>query len=901
TLYIEGDEALEYVIDYSVMTVRLNEPLKPGETCKIRAKFRTKLPSGRIGIRLAYSRGQYKGAYWYPTICCYDRELGWVNNQHLAWGEPYNDFGTYDVSLTLPPQFIVAATGELTNREEVLPDTLRQALDIANFRNANPPDLSYLYEGSPKTWKFHAENVNDFTFAADPEFCIDETEYDGIKIYAYILRRNTEAWYDAAETGRKGIQLFSELFGKYPYPQMSITDSHSGMEYPMLVMCSGRSPSYSLLFWHEIGHNYFMGAVGSNQTDRAFLDEGFTTWLEITAMEHYLGREGNVRRGDYGGPFNWFADKFHPLDEDRVYRGFRPFMHPSIQGYTLPMPLNADSAPEWLIYRASSYYKPVCMFFAMRYMMGEELHRSCIADYFVKWKFKHPYERDFFQSCEETTGMELTWFFEQWVYTDKKLDYALCPPQLIGKDEEGYRYILNVERKGEMLTPLRLHLKLKDDSIRDYWIPLNDNPPPDESYFLLPKWDQLRSPFEEYTAEVILPAKIESLEIDPESLLADLNPLNNRWPHPKIKVDWMVDRKVTPVDAYHLQHRPSINYNETDGVELGWRLDGSYLDYKYKFSLSGDIGTLNGSPDFKFYYATPIDAISPHSFINFNLFTCDGLNGGRAFLSLRRKPFYAGETLSLFRFGWEQMREFDSAYSKFPQTWSKGIDNTIFINGWHKFLSGRRAVIDFSLHTSLFTDDFRYSRWEMNLKDDLPLLAGFRLKTHLSAGMIDGDKVPLQREFYASGWDPIIGRAPSMIPVEGLIPSDNFTRLFTQTRAGAAALALEDPRFSSDTHAAFAAELLLPMNLRKRVWIPFYGSLNMALTPSVFSGVNLAVDNPEENEDIYWNFGPGINLTGIPGGEFKLLFPIYLNPALSGEDRLEFRWIIAFVPQSLFM
>jgi hypothetical protein len=339
----------------------------------------------------------------------------------------------------------------------------------------------------------------------------------------YPRWEHARAWSDAAETGRRGMQFFCENFGGFAYPQISITDSWGGMEYPMLIMCSGQSPDYYLLFWHEMAHNYFMGAVASNQTDRAFLDEGFTTFLEIAAMEYYLGREDNLVIRD-----NWIKKRFYPHEEDRIYRGFRPYLDPAIRGYTLPMLVNADSAPEWLIYRASSYYKPVSMLFALEYILGREKLFSCIKNYYEEWKYRHPYEGDMFASFEKTSGKELTYFFQEWVYTDKKLDYAVKRPEMISNSGGIYHYRIQIERNGETIIPLRLLVKLEDGEDIDYWVPLNDDPPPSDKFIVLPLWDQLRIPGGEYSQEITVPGKIKELDLDKESLLADTAPWNNR-------------------------------------------------------------------------------------------------------------------------------------------------------------------------------------------------------------------------------------------------------------------------------------------------------------------------------------------------------------------------------------
>ncbi|NQS98586.1 MAG: hypothetical protein HQ591_09035 [candidate division Zixibacteria bacterium] len=660
------------------------------------------------------------------------------------------------------------------------------------------------------------------------------------------------------------------------------------MEYPMLVMCSGYSPRYYLLFWHEIGHNYFMGAVSTNQTDRAFLDEGFTTFLEIAAMEHFLGREDNLRikRG-------WYREYFYAYEEDRIYRGFRPYMDPALQGYTLPMPMNADCAPEWLIYRASSYYKPVCMLFALEYILGKRLLYDCIRGYYGDWKFKHPYERDMFESFERASRGELTWFFEQWVYTDKKLDYAVSRPQLLSRDEGEYRYRLKLERVGEMVMPIRVQAALEDGTVRNYWIPLNDNPPPDGEYEVLPVWDQLRDPYRIYTAEIILPARIKSLDIDPESLLADLNPLNNRWPFPKIQFDWLVEENSPPVNAYQIRQRPGLGYNIIDGAEVGWKFKGSYLEYRHNVDLSVNFGLLNFRPDWSAGYHTPISKLSPQSFIGFSAFDRDGFQGGGLALWWRDKPFYRGEPVGGVKFAFQHRRHYSDDYPPFPAVWEKGVDNSLVFSFWREFFA-RGSRLEFKLRASVFCDDFSYSQMEWSLTQPVGIGRGFDLKLGLFAGLVKGDEIPSQRLLYPSGWEPEIDRGYEYWGVRSLVPSGEAEHFLTRSMPGI--YGLYGNRIGEKSYAALSSEMAIPPKFGWRFWLPFLGDIRIAVQPVLFANFALGMENQSIEKDYIWEAGPGIKLSGIPGGDFHIAFPLWIDPALPGEDNYDFRWVLAFVP-----
>ena len=887
----EFNDNLETEIDYSIARVNLKNPLNPGESRRFQFDFTTRLPSPDLAYRFAFINGSFKAAHWYPQACVYDRVLGWVNNQYIGWGENYGETGRYDVSITAPSEYIIAASGVLQNPEQVLPDTLREILDRKNFIDgAEKPSLDFMKGGS-KTWRFVGENICDFAFNADKNYCLDEADYDGIKVIAYIHRENADEWHDAAEIGRNGIQFYSETFGRYAYPQMSITDSWGGMEFPMLVMCSGYSPEYYLLFWHEIAHNYFMGAVASNQTDRAFLDEGFTTFMELAAMENFLGREDNLNRKD-----TWYKQKFYPFDEDRLHRGFRPYMLPAIQGYTKPMPMNADSESQWWIYRASSYYKPVCMLFSLEYMLGRDEMLKCIREYYEHWQFKHPYETDMINSFEETSGKELTYILEQWIYTDKKLDYAVLKPKFIDISADYYKYRIKVKRIGELKMPIGVHVTLDDGTMVKYWLPVNDNPAP-PGYIGLEVWDQFRNPDPVYTFEAELSTKIRYIDLDPESLLADLNPMNNRYPFPKIQSDWLVEKNFPPVDAYQIRDMPLLGFNNVDGLKLGWRSKGGYLDYLECYDFSLKFGLLDFTPDVSFEYDTPLKSISPQARIKFDAFDRNGYQGAGLSFSYVDKPKYLSDPVGGFSFGVQHRQHYNDDYIYQPNVWylDRGFDNTIDFRYWRNLTSSGNTRFELKSSTSAFTEDFNYSRVEGGLTNSLCLWRGLGLNLDIGAGIVRGDAIPRQRLFYSSGWDPEVERSYEYLGINGVIPQDDKQYFAVRTHPG-----LYSNIGIADGRTGFLAgnsELTIPSSFKYKFWLPFYGDISPELSPVFFANLSVFSDNSVSQVDEVYEVGYGLTLKGIPGGTFRLAFPVWVDPAPVDEDSYAFRWFVSFTPE----
>ena len=220
------------------------------ENITFKIEFKTYFNSGTLRNRMklfnSFGYKHYDVVHWYPRICVYDRKQGWDTDQHLDH-EFYGDYGYYDVTFTLPSNYIAEGTGLLLNREEVLPADLRAKLNIRNFANKpwdEKPSEIIAPDGTTKKWKFHAENVHDFAMTADPTYRIGEAEWNGIKTISLCQEPHCSRWQNAAEYAAKVIKVNSESWGMYAYPKMIVADAQDGMEYPMLTLDGGEDPGY---------------------------------------------------------------------------------------------------------------------------------------------------------------------------------------------------------------------------------------------------------------------------------------------------------------------------------------------------------------------------------------------------------------------------------------------------------------------------------------------------------------------------------------------------------------------------------------------------------------------------------------------------------------------------------
>ncbi|MCH9031873.1 MAG: M1 family metallopeptidase, partial [candidate division Zixibacteria bacterium] len=599
----ESGAQLDATLDDTNYEIVLNKPIAPNDSATLRLQFETRLPEG-VGDRHEFTHGQTKAAYWYPQVCVYDRKMGWVNAPYLGRGECYGDFGNYDVKITASEDRIVVATGILANRNEVLPDSLRELLDIKNFFGSEStwPELNF-DTARTKTWRFYAAKVNDFAWVAGKDFCIDEGTNSGIKLEIYAKRSKAKSWKKALQYAGESVETFSELYGAYAWPVVKVTDSYDGMEYPMITFCSGGAPSahFPLLIYHEIGHFWFMGLVGTNQVDRACLDEGFTTMAEIVAMEKYLGREGNNQHFT-----NWYQKKFYPKDEDRDARGYRIYLEWVRSGYDHPMIISSDNANEYWAYRNSSYYKPVVMHFSLRSIFGDSLYFAAMRRYGETWFFKHPYEDDFIRTFSANVGENLDEYFAQWFTSRRQIDYAYKRHRRIEDD----RYEVTLSKPGDFVSPVDVAVISKAGDTMFYTVNPEGHGFVKPGYIRTSTWRQYRQPSRSYKFEITASTKIRKIVVDPYNLLPDVNRMNNESGTGPI--DSQVDAifyDVTSMHAYSLRWRPDLWYDRPNGLIAGWHTHGSYVNTDHKFNLDFGIGTESALLQVDFKISHPFRAL----------------------------------------------------------------------------------------------------------------------------------------------------------------------------------------------------------------------------------------------------------------------------------------------------
>jgi hypothetical protein len=482
----------------TTMRVELARPLAAGAAVDLDFAWHFVVPEQGVG-RMGRGGALYEIAQWYPRMAVYDDVKGWNHEPYIGAGEFYLEYGSYDVTLTVPAGYVVAATGELQNAAQVLTPTQRSRLALARRSDtavavitrdeAVASGTGHPGAGHPATWHFAAANVRDVAWAAAPNWIWEASNLDGTLIQT-LYRPTATQWSggEAHRMARGAIRHFSEQWYRYPYPHATTVEGPvGGMEYPMLTFVPNGS-SRETTHWelaHEFGHEWFPMIVGSNERLYPWMDEGFNTFIDLRNAALYFA---GTRYGD-----TIEANPLH-LALEHTKAGEQPLITNPTEVHDLM----------W-----TGYQKPALMLHLLRTeVLGPERFDAAFRDYIRTWAFRHPAPADFFRLMRDASGMELDWFWRDWVYTTARLDQAVEP---VVTDTTGQSSLYVVNR-GTMVMPAELRVTYDDGTADTVRLPVE-------------MWN-LGSRF-----AYRLPSRkrVRRVEVDPRHVLPDQDRSNNVW------------------------------------------------------------------------------------------------------------------------------------------------------------------------------------------------------------------------------------------------------------------------------------------------------------------------------------------------------------------------------------
>lgn len=542
----------------------LNEPLGPGGAINISTPFKVKVPSGEFS-RLGHIGQSYQITQWYPKPAVYDRD-GWHEMPYLNQGEFYSEFGSYDVSITLPKNYVLGATGDIQDGDEEI-EWLNQKVAATEAIEKFPKDNSFPESSNEmKTLRFIQDNVHDFAWFADKRYHVLKGEvelpHSQRKVTTWAMFTNSEAklWKKSIEYLNDATYYYSLWNGDYPYNHVTAVDgtisAGGGMEYPNITVIgnSGSAISLETVIMHEVGHNWFYGVLGSNERIHPWMDEGINSFNEDryikTKYPEYRMLPEGIRK----------AFRLDWVDHKGLF----------YIGYTLnarrnfSQPIEMHSADYTSTnYGAIVYGKTALAFNYLHHYLGQELFDLCMRKYFDQWKFKHPGPNDLRAVFEGQSQRDLSWFFDDMLETTKTLDYKIAG---LSKTASGTN--LQIKNKGSIDGPFVLSELDKNDTI------------------IRMTWYEPGTTFVDFAPL----ANTAKFRIDPDLDMPETNRNNNTY-----KLKGLFKKFEKPrlqfaggfedADRSAMYWAPAFGFNESDHMMVGLALYNSVVPQK-KFEFT---------------------------------------------------------------------------------------------------------------------------------------------------------------------------------------------------------------------------------------------------------------------------------------------------------------------------
>ena len=426
-------QPMKYFINKTMMRIDLAKPLLPGQNISFQIKWWYNINDRmQVGGRSGYEYFEtdqnylYTIAQFFPRMCVYNDVTGWQNKQFLGRGEFTLPFGDYEVSITVPADHIVAATGECQNYASILTAEQRKRYEQAK-KSDSPVIIVTQAEAEAaeknkaektKTWVYKATNVRDFAFASSRKFIWDAQKQTvgnkDILCMSYYPKEGNPLWERySTKLVAHTIKTYSKYTVNYPYPvAISVHSKWIGMEYPMICFNGGRpeadgtySEGEKYGMWgviiHEVGHNFFPMIINSDERQWTWMDEGLNTFVQYLTEQEWE-RDYPSRRG----PAYMIAD----------------YMRGDVSGIS-PIMTNSESIKQ---FGNNAYGKPATALNILREtVMGRELFDYAFKTYCERWAFKHPTPADFFRTMEDASAVDLDWFWRGWFYSTDHVDIAL--------------------------------------------------------------------------------------------------------------------------------------------------------------------------------------------------------------------------------------------------------------------------------------------------------------------------------------------------------------------------------------------------------------------------------------------------------------------------------------------
>ncbi len=552
----------------------LNVPLKSLDTITITTPFHVKLPSAKLS-RLGHIGQAYAITQWYPKPAVFDKD-GWHQMPYLNQGEFYSEFGSFDVKITLPKNYLLAATGDRIDAEEeeqwllTKASETKQLIESKNYSSDNTfPTSSKEY----KTIRFKQYRVHDFAWFADKRFHVLKGEIrlpksgNLVNTWAFFTNNEPSLWSRSIEYLNDATAFYSALNGDYPYNHVTAIDgtisAGGGMEYPNITIIGSSGDEFTLetTIMHEVGHNWFYGILGSNEREYPFMDEGLNSFYEMRYISSKYPEKKLTSVLGRDSTFKFFGlNKFKHKSEYE----FSYFLS-ARKNLDQPIVTPAENFTDYN-YGAIVYSKSALAFDYLMNYLGKEKFDEAMHFYYEQWKFKHPQPKDLIQTLQYYLNADLKWFENDLLLGKNKIDYKIQKHRQL----EDHSHAILVKNANKVQGPVSLSGFKNGILVGTVWY----------------------NGFEGKRVFEFPPSEVDEFKIDGNEFIPDINRKNNN-----IKTHGLFKRSeplqlkfVGSIDNPNytqLNYLPILGYNHYNQFMLGCALyNYSFLQKKIEFTIA---------------------------------------------------------------------------------------------------------------------------------------------------------------------------------------------------------------------------------------------------------------------------------------------------------------------------
>ncbi len=507
----------------TTLVVFLPAPLNSGDSIQLTISWAFHVPQAGASSRMGWSEDNlFHIAYWYPQMAVYDDIVSfaeiagltpWQIDQFTGGSEFYAGFGSYDLTVEAPPGWVVMATGELENAEQVLSNPVLQRYRRAHDSDSVVHVMTEADFGAGKatktspsgllSWHFTSDSVRDVAFSAvrasnwdAARTPVGDRDGDGSVDYALVnafWRPELPNWKDVWRYAQHSLAFFSQWTGfPYPWPHMTAVEGDGiisgGMEFPMMTLIGGYAESdLSALHGvtaHELAHMWVPMIVSNDERRYAWIDEGTVSFITTQAQNAFYGG------GDHES-------------EDR--QSYLQIASIGLEGEIMRL---SDFHYNTAAYGTASYPKPSVLLMVLRELLGEQTFARAFRTFIRDWAFKHPLPWDLFNTFNTASGQNLDWFWRTWYYETWTLD------QSVGSvTTSGGRTAIVIEDRGWAPMPARVAITLENGDVLRREVPV----------------DTWLAGHTSATLDIEPGSPVVRVEIDPTQVFPDIDRGNNTW------------------------------------------------------------------------------------------------------------------------------------------------------------------------------------------------------------------------------------------------------------------------------------------------------------------------------------------------------------------------------------